>query len=142
MSVGDIASLTGRAITWPMITYAAISKPKRGKGNLIAYGGLAWRFYGADGINKRCDIWVDLVDVKFVNPLTLVRWARKMLKVAYQFGDREVFCIRDEHPNNAKLLGLAGLELLDDAASISFDDGTGRTGEVWRWRHSEPSEPS
>lgn len=142
VAVADIERLTGRRITWPMITYAGISKTRRGKPRLIAYGGLAWRFYGADGITKRCDIWFDVVEPKLMRPLMLVRWARKMLLVAAQFGDREVFCIRDDHPNSAKLLRLAGLELMDDGATLAFEDGSKRTGEIWRWRQSEPSEPS
>lgn len=136
VSAGEIAALSGRAITWPMITHAGIYYPRRGKPRLIAYGGLAWRFTRPDG-SRRCDIWFDVHDRKLMarlnRGLTLVRWARKMLRVAAQFGDREVFCVRDDEPNSAKLLGLAGLELMDGAATLAFDDGSQRTGEIWRW---------
>ncbi len=137
MSVGEISALTGRSITWPMITYAGLYYPRRGKPRLVAYGGLAWRFAKLDG-SPRCDIWLDVVDRKLMGRLnrglTLVRWAKKMLRVARQLGDREVFCIRDDEPNSAKLLRLAGLVLMDGAATLTFEDGSHRTQEVWRWQ--------
>jgi hypothetical protein len=137
VSTAEVSAIVGRRIDWPMITYAGLYYPRRGKPKLIAYGGLAWRFAKEDG-TPRCDIWFDVHDRKLMarlnRGLTLVRWAKRMLRTAAQFGDREVYCLRDEEPNSAKLLRLAGLELMDGAVSIAFDDGTTRTGELWRWQ--------
>lgn len=126
--------MSGRTIDFPILTYAGLYfGPNKAEPRLIAYGGLCWRFI-AEGSNRpRCDIWFDVRDKRLIRPLTLVRWARRMLRVAVQMGETAVFCIRDAEPNSAKLLTLAGLRLAEDV-SISFDDGTVRPGEVWQWR--------
>lgn len=133
VSPADVARFTGLTIPWPIITYAGIYTPRRGKPKLIAYGGLVWRFTMPDG-RPRCDIWFDVADHKLMarlnRGLTLVRWARRMVRLARQMGEAAVFCVRDDDPNSAKLLGLAGLELGENV-TLEFEGGAKRTGEIW-----------
>lgn len=138
-------------MTFPVIAHAAIVVGRGTKARpkpplLVAYGGLCWRFINDGEKRARCDIWLDVVDAKRLKSATaalgLVRWARRMLRTAAQLGEPAVYCIRDDHPNSAKLLSLAGLERLAGDVSIVFDDGTQRTGEVYRWLSSPQSPPS
>lgn len=129
----DVERILGIPAPWPMVAYGGLLHQGRRKPRLVAYGGLVWRFPSADGNRKRCDIWLEPVAIPASMSRPLVRWARRMLLVAKQMGEREVFCIRDEHPNSAKLLRLAGLSLVEHI-DIGFDDGTKRNGELWRWQ--------
>lgn len=128
-------------MTFPIIAYAGYLHRRRGAPKLIGYGGLCWRFRNPGAAAERCDIWFDTVEHRLIRPLTLVRWARRMIKVAEQLGDREVYCVRDDEPNSAKLLELAGLRLAENV-EISFEDGSRRSGEVWqRSLQSAPLSP-
>lgn len=142
LGAADITALTGRRIDFPLLSYAGLWHKGKKPPIVVAYGGLCWRFTAPEGNRARCDIWVDVLAPELVPPLTLVRWGQRMLRQAAQLGESAVYCIRDEHPNSEKLLRLAGLTRLADGVPIIFEDGDTRTGEVWEWRPSQPSEQS
>lgn len=91
----------------------------------VAFGGLAWRF-------NRCDIWLEVRRPELLPAPFLVRFARRMLRMAQQLGEAEVFCFRDEHPTSAKLLHLVGLRPYG-MQEATFIDGRVETQELWRW---------
>lgn len=91
----------------------------------VAVGGLAWRW-------GRCDLWFTARRPDLLNPVFVVRFARRMLRQAAQMGDAEVFAFRDDHPNSAKLLCLVGFQPYA-VQDITFDDGAIVTKELWRW---------
>lgn len=141
LSAFTLAELYGRPVPFPVIGHAAILKRPRRKPIVIGYGGLCWRFYNSpDDIRRRCDIWCTILRPDLTNAHTLVRWGKRMLRTAAQVGETSVYCIRDEEPNSRKLLQLVGLERQAGDVEISFDDGSRRTGEVWRWQLSRQSE--
>lgn len=135
--------LAGRPVDFPVLTYAATwtARRKDAVPQVVGYGGLCWRFTNPGERRPRCDIWFDLVTPGRIPPVTLVRWARRMLRTAAQMGEPVVYCIRDDEPNSAKLLTLAGLRLAENV-TISFADGGERPGEIWQWRPSQQSQPS
>lgn len=112
---------------------------------VICYGGLAWRFVNDGETRPRCDIWLDVQRPDLLRSprltLALVRWARRVIRIAVQLGEPAVYCVRDDEPNSAKLLELVGLEKLAEAV-IVFDGGAERTGDVWKWQRSPRSEAS
>jgi hypothetical protein len=144
LAARDLIAIHGRPLDFPVIAYAAWAPRGRRKPVLVGYGGLCWRFPSPDpeSARRRCDIWLELERPDLINPLALVRWARRMLRTAAQVGETSVYCIRDDEPNSAKLLALAGLERMDGDVDITFDNGSKRTGEVWRRQASQLSHPS
>jgi hypothetical protein len=142
LTPSEVATLSGVTIDFPIIAYAGVYRYGRQLPVVVAYGGLCWRFVNADEERPRCDIWLDVRRPDAVPAVALVRWARRMLRQAAQLGEETVYCIRDDHPNSAKLLRLAGLKRMADGVSIIFADGDNRTGEVWKWQNSRQSQPS
>lgn len=129
LSAADLALCYPEPIDFPVVAYAGMMWPvgkSRRKPRLVAVGGLAWRF-------GRCDIWLHVFQPKLVPTLALVRQARRMLLLAKQMGEAEVYCIRDDEPNSAKLLKLVGMEFWK-SETITFTDDRRSTGEIWRWQ--------
>lgn len=135
-------AIFGRPLTFPVIAHAIYVRRGKRKPILVGFGGLCWRFRDAGASRNRCDIWFDIEQPDLLNPVTLVRWARRMLRTAVQVGETSVYCIRDDEPNSAKLLELVGLERMAVDVTITFEDGSKRTGEIWRWQASQQSQPS
>lgn len=98
---------------------------KRGR-KIIGMGGLAWRW-------GRCDLWLDVRKREEVNSHSVVRLARRMLRIAAQLGETEVYCLRDDHPNSAKLLRVIGMQHIGDVG-VEFYDGTSAMKELWSWQ--------
>jgi hypothetical protein len=112
----------GQSGDLPALVYVGVED-----GALVAAGGLAWH-------HGRCWLWVDRVDAGLTNPFALVRWGRRMLKVAQRYGDNVVSAVRDpSQVNSAKLLKLMGFVLVDPEG-VSMVDGT--KAELWECRHS------
>lgn len=97
--------------TFPVIAYAGYLGRRR-----LGVGGLAWNA----GV---CWLWIDVHDLKRTYPVHVVRWARRMLKVAEKYGDLDVFAARDEFPRSEKLLNLLGFKRLP---------GTVGGKEIWQ----------
>lgn len=110
-------------VDFPVRAYIA----KRGR-KIIGMGGLAWRF-------GRCDLWLDVRRRELVNSHGVVRLAHRMLRIAAQLGETEVFCLRDDHPNSAKLLRVIGMQHIGDV-EVKFQDGTSAVKELYRWQAS------
>lgn len=143
LSSSTVGRLVGQPIDFPIVAYGAMLRGGK-RDHLVAYGGLVWRFANGVEDRPRCDIWLDVPDRRLARALrgtfarALVRWARRMIKVAQQMGETSVYCIRDDEPNSAKLLTLAGLERVDEI-QMFLADGTQRPGEIWRWHSSRQS---
>src|SRR5690606_22856977 len=76
-------------------------------GQVVGAGGLAW---GAG----RCWIWLQTFGTEKTYPIQVIRWARRLLRVAAQLGERKVFTPRDdEHDTSEKLLRLLGFEFVE-----------------------------
>lgn len=121
LTIPEVERLHGQRIHHPIVAYAGRigSKP-------VAFGGLIWR----DG---RCELFVDILNRRKVSALAVVRWARRMLRMARQFGEHEVWCLRDEGPSSAKLLTLVGMRM-DRVESVIFNDGRVADKELWKWQ--------
>lgn len=128
MSRKDLAAHSPASLDYPCVGYMA----KRGE-RLVACGGLAWRW-------ERCDIWLDVVPRRKVPAVAVVRWARRMIRMAVQMGETEVFCFREELPTSRKLLELVGFSPLG-MQTVTLVDGTQVEKEVWRWQASRQSQP-
>ncbi len=90
---------------------------------IVGFGGLIWRW-------NRCDIFLDVLRPDLVPVVAMVRWARRMLRMARQMGDEAVYCLRDEHPHSARLLRLVGMTHYA-MQEITFNDGTVSVRELW-----------
>jgi hypothetical protein len=89
-------------VSFPVIVYGGVDGDK-----VVAAGGLMWR----DG---RCCGWVDVFTDVSSRKITLVRWCKRMLRMAGQIGETEVYIVRDEQqPNSEKLLRLLGFEFVE-----------------------------
>lgn len=145
LSARQLEVFAGERVTYPVIAHAGVVLRGRRLPVLVCFGGLAWRFIAEGATRPRCEIWVNVERPDLLSTLsarrTLVRWAQRMLRTAAQLGEPAVFCIRDDEPNSAKLLTLAGLKRLAGDVSITYADGTARSGEMWQWLSSQPSEP-
>ncbi len=109
-------------IDFPVRAYIA----KRGR-KIIGMGGLAWRF-------GRCDIWLDVRRRDLVNAHSVVRLARRMLRIAAQLGETEVFCLRDDHPNSVRLLRVTGAQLIGDVEVTFHGEDAPVVKELYRWQ--------
>jgi hypothetical protein len=101
----DVAGLYGPdRMETPVIAFAGMDDLK--KPRLWGVGGLAWQ-------HGRCWLWIDFVDMKRTHPIVVVREARRMLRKAWQLGEREVWALRivGEAPRSDKLLKLLGFNL-------------------------------
>lgn len=142
--------LTSAPVTFPVIAFAGIisrrqRRRRKRTPRLVAIGGLCWRFIAEGASRPRCDIWLETLDATALqNPAAarlLVRMAKRMLRTAQQFGEPAVYCLRDDLPNSAKLLSLAGLRPAGEVP-IVYADGTTGTGELFEWRPLQRSAPS
>ena len=92
--------LGGGEFPFPVVLYGA-----HDAGRLYCSGGLAW-------VDGRCfgmiDVWQDFS----AKSLTLIRWAKRVLRIARQLGETEVFIYRDEHPQSERLIKMLGFELV------------------------------
>ena len=88
-------------VSFPVIVYGGVDGDK-----VMAAGGLCW----TDG---RCLAWLDVFGDMRPRTMTLFLQARRVLKMAKQLGETEVFVYRDEHPNSAKLLAMLGFEFVE-----------------------------
>lgn len=71
-----------------------------------AAGGLGW-------VDGRCIGFLNVFRDVSPKSLTLVRWAKRVLKVAKQLGETEVFIYRDEwQPSSEKLVTMLGFEMV------------------------------
>lgn len=114
--------LQGRRFSFPFTCYVGIEE-----GVFIGAGGLAW-------YHDRCWVWLGLMDMQRTRPNTLVRWARRIMRMAAQF-DEVVCCERDPHePMSARLLTLLGF-CYDPSEPIVHTDGS--IGEMWRYVQAE-----
>lgn len=120
MSRKDLAQYSPASLDFPCVGYVA----KRGR-RFVAAGGLAWRW-------QRCDLWLDVKPRCRVPAVGVVRWARRMLRLAEQMGETEVFCFRDDVPTSRRLLEFVGFHPLG-MQSVILIDGTQVEKEVWRW---------
>lgn len=128
LSAADLAIYYPQKLDFPILAYAGMMWPtgkSRRKPRLVAVGGLAWRF-------DRCDIWLHVFEPKLVPPIALVRYARRVMKVAVQMGEQSVYCFRDNEPNSAKLLRLVGMRQVG-VEELTFHDGKSGQGELWKW---------
>lgn len=100
----DVAELYGARAGVPVIAVAAMDDLKKAK--LWGVGGLAWD-------HGRCWLWLDFVDMKRTHAITVVREAQRMLRKAWQLGEREVWALRESgvEPLSDKLLKLLGFHL-------------------------------
>src|SRR5690606_27703882 len=97
-------------------------------GALVAAGGLAWNA-------GRCWLWLTPIDRTRTYPVHIVRLGRRMLRMAAQLGEREVYCVRDPEPHAARLMRLVGLTLRGTEPTRYVDGSTGEM-EVWTWQAS------
>lgn len=89
-------------VSFPVVVYGGHDD----EGRVHALGGLGW-------FDGRCVGFIDVFTDISSRSLTLVRWAKRVLKVAKQLGETEVYIFRDEwHENSAKLIGLLGFEMV------------------------------
>lgn len=120
LSAADLTALAGRAVDWPVIAWADTRD-----GEVVAYGGLSWRF-------GWCDVWLTVTDRRKASARVIVMFARRMLLTAKQMGEAVVYCVRDDEANSAKLLTLVGMKF-DRMEEMTFEDRPPETGEIWRW---------
>jgi hypothetical protein len=145
--VRALAAISPVPVTFPVVTYAGwLHKKPRGKRpapppTLIAYGGLAWRVRDRETGAFWCEVWFDIAEPRLMRTLTLVRWGKRMLKVARQMGEKTVFCVREARPQSDKLLRLVGFVPAPDLRTFDAADGAERPGEIWIWQASPHSEP-
>ncbi len=96
-----IAQYSDGEFDFPVVVYGGLD------GNhVLGCGGLCW----TDG---RCWLFLDVLDDMTPHAFTLFRHARRVLKVAKQLGETEVFVYRDDHPNSTKLLSMLGFVFVE-----------------------------
>jgi hypothetical protein len=100
-------------VSFPVVVYGGYEPD----GRMLAVGGLGW-------IEGRCVLWLDVFGNMSPNALTLCRWAKRMLRMAGQMGERRVFVFRDEwQPASAKLLSMLGFEMVGVMVTDGMEDG-------------------
>jgi hypothetical protein len=86
-------------------------------GVVHACGGLAW-------VDGRCIAFVDVFRPMSRRSVTLVRWARRVLRVAKQLGETEVLIYRDAwQPKSHRLVSMLGFELVGVIAGETAESG-------------------
>jgi hypothetical protein len=139
LGAAGLAAIARRKIDFPVVTYAGWLVSPRGKRKLIAYGGLAWRIADRDDPHRMwCEMWFDIADDRLIRSLTLVRWAKRMLRTARQLGEQRVFVVREARPQSDKLLHLVGMTPAPDLRL--FTESEEQPGEIWIWLASRVSE--
>lgn len=92
----------GVSVDAPTIAYGGIDEA----GNVLAAGGFMW-----DG-EGRCILWFDAFTDIGRRAALLVWWGRRVLRLARQLGEQEVYLFRDEqHASSERLVRLLGFEL-------------------------------
>lgn len=105
-------------IRFPVIAYVAIEGE-----SAIASFGLAWH-------HERCWLWFGVETVKARHAVYVVRWARRMLRVARQMGEIAVYSMRSEGPKSKQLHERLGFTLIG-TEPVTFDDGRENVEEIW-----------
>lgn len=113
-----LAQYNSGGLDLPVVVYGGVQGT-----NVLACGGLAW-------IEGRCFAFLDVLGDMTPHTLTLFRQARRVLLVARQLGESEVFVYRDEHPRSARLLAMLGFECEE------FDEPIGK--EIWKCQVLKP----
>lgn len=129
ISPAVVAGVYGREVTFPVIAYAALTD-----GRLVGAGGLAFKHDESFG-HVIAWLWLDHVDMSETHPVLVVRWAKRMLRTAVQFGYTEVFSAREKDatatPLSEKLIKMLGFSLYNDLGHV----------EIYRWQASPQSHP-
>lgn len=113
----------GQDVDFPVICYVATQNDQ-----VVAAGGLSWQ-------HGLCWIWLGMVQPDMrIHAIRIVRWAKRMLKTARQYGEAEVYCFRDDHLNSKRLLELVGFEFMATEPVI-FTDGSAGEKEIWKWQN-------
>lgn len=130
ISPAVIAGVYGREVTFPVVAYAALDD-----GRLVGAGGLAFKHDEGEG-RVLAWLWLDHVDMSATHPVLVVRWAKRMLRTAVQFGYVEVFSAREKSspatPLSEKLIRMLGFDLYNDLGDV----------EIYRWQASPLLQPS
>ena len=112
----------GMKVDMPVKAYVGVDGDR-----ILGAGGLGW----AGG---KCWLFLLVLDVNHGHPMQVVRWGRKLLRIAVQLGESEVFTPRDdEYPSSKKLLHLIGFQYYET------DEKTGK--EIHRWQTPSQSQP-
>lgn len=89
-------------VSFPVSLYGAFDSD----GVVHATGGLSW-------VDGRCIAFLDVFRDVSPRSLTLVRWARRVLRIAKQLGETEVLIYRDAwQPKSERLVTLLGFEMV------------------------------
>lgn len=100
-------------VDFPVIVYGGYEDD----GTVRVVGGLSW-------IDGRCVAWVEVFSDMSRKSLTLCRWAKRMLRMARQMGEAEVYVFRDEwQPASAKLIGMLGFEMVGVMVTDGMEAG-------------------
>ena len=92
----------GGEVDFPVSLYGAHDA----EGVVHACGGLSW-------VDGRCIAFLDVFRDMSAKSLTLVRWARRVLRVARQLGETEVLIYRDAaYPQSERLVAMLGFEMV------------------------------
>lgn len=114
-----IAGEVGREIPFPVAAYVAV------EGDMVAASfGLAWH-------HDRCWLWFGDAPVERRYAVYVVKWGQRMLRLAAQMGETEVYSMRVEGPKSKRLHERLGFQFVG-SEPISFDDGRETTEEIWR----------
>lgn len=119
MSLAELRATAPMRLTYPVLGYVG-----RIDGNPIAYGGLMWRW-------DRCDMWLEVLDASSASAWGVVHWGRRMLRIAAQMGEQEVYCFRDDEPSSARLLAAVGFKPYG-LQHLTYVDGASGDKELWR----------
>lgn len=114
LSAAELNAIYVEPVNYPVIGWAGVRDKE-----VVAIGGLAWRF-------GRCELWFDVIEPGKVPTISVVRWARRMVEQARQLGEKDVFCLRDDHPRSAKLLSAVGMHMIR-VGTADMDGGR----ELW-----------
>lgn len=120
--------IDGAFIPFPFIAYTGTVD-----GKLVGAGGLQWH-------HGRCWLWFDRFNPDVpINALAVVRWGRRMLRIAQRYGDEVVSAGRDDRELMSERL-LTLLDFRRTGDMIAYQDG--KEQELWEWRASAPSPQS
>jgi hypothetical protein len=114
-----IAGAAGREIPFPVVAYVAVDE-----GEVVAAFGLAWH-------HERCWLWFGDAPVARRYAIYVIRWGQRMIRLAGQMGETEVYSMRVEGPKSKRLHERLGFQLVG-SEPIAFDDGRETTEEIWR----------
>lgn len=116
-----IAQYWPESIEAPVLVYGALDAENR----VLACGGFLWD----DG---RPVLWLDVFADIGGHAALLVWWGRRMLRIARQMGEQEVYLFRDEqHASSERLVRLLGFDL----CGVAVSEGAGKeiySCRVWK----------